>query len=226
MEAGEQGQSGLYSMLGHKGDLLFMHFRSTFDELNQVELGLARLDLSEYLEATTSYVSVVELGLYESTSKVYSGLAARGIQPFSEEWDAEIAETLIRQREAMRPRLYPVIPTEPLYLFLPDGPQAGRVEELVRAPMAERQRMMREHGMVGRRYAGKVTQVISGSIGLDDWEWGVTLFSDDPVVFKRLIYEMRFDEVSAAYALFGTFYVGIRVPAAGLGDLLAGRLPG
>ena len=70
---------------------------------------------------------------------------------------------------------------------------------------------MQEHGAIGRRYAGRVKQIISGSIGFDDWEWGVDLFADDPLVFKRLIYEMRFDEVSAVYALFGTFYVGRRM---------------
>ena len=85
--------------------------------------------------------------------------------------------------------------------------------------------MMREHGMIGRHYAGKVTQVISGSIGYDDWEWGVDLFADEPLVFKKLIYEMRFDEVSAVYALFGQFYVGVRVPAAHLEKLLSGELP-
>jgi chlorite dismutase len=80
--------------------------------------------------------------------------------------------------------------------------------------------MMAEHGLVGRRYAGEVRQIISGSIGFDDWEWGVDLFAEDPLVFKRLIYEMRFDQVSALYALFGSFYVGLRVPAAELGGLL------
>jgi chlorite dismutase len=90
--------------------------------------------------------------------------------------------------------------------------------------MAERQQMMHEHGMIGRRYAGEVKQIITGSIGFDDWEWGVDLFADDPLVFKRLIYEMRFDEVSAVYALFGSFYVGLRVPAADLGKLLTGTL--
>ena len=75
--------------------------------------------------------------------------------------------------------------------------------------------MMREHGMIGRRYAGRVKQIISGSIGFDDWEWGVDLFADDPLVFKQLIYEMRFDEASAVYALFGPFYIGIRLPAQG-----------
>ena len=85
---------------------------------------------------------------------------------------------------------------------------------------------MDEHGQVGRRYAGKVQQIITGSIGFDDWEWGVDLFAQDPMIFKKLIYEMRFDEVSAVYALFGTFYVGIRVPGAQLGKLLSGEAPG
>jgi len=80
--------------------------------------------------------------------------------------------------------------------------------------------MMKEHGLIGRRYAGEVRQIITGSIGFDDWEWGVDLFADEPLVFKKLIYEMRFDEVSAVYALFGTFYVGLRVPASGLADFL------
>ncbi len=74
--------------------------------------------------------------------------------------------------------------------------------------------------MIGRRYAGEVRQIISGSIGFDNWEWGVDLFADDPLVFKKLIYEMRFDEVSAVYALFGEFFVGVRTPAADLGSFL------
>jgi chlorite dismutase len=85
---------------------------------------------------------------------------------------------------------------------------------------------MEEHGLVGRRYAGTVKQIITGSIGFDDWEWGVDLFADDPLIFKKLIYEMRFDEVSAVYALFGKFYVGIRVPAGKLEQLFSGKLPG
>ena len=70
--------------------------------------------------------------------------------------------------------------------------------------------MMRDHGVIGRHYAGAVTQIISGSIGFDDWEWGVDLFADDPMVFKKLIYEMRFDEASAWYAEFGPFYIGLQ----------------
>jgi len=85
--------------------------------------------------------------------------------------------------------------------------------------------MMHEHGQIGRRYAGCVRQIITSSIGFDDWEWGVDLFAEDPLVFKKLIYEMRFDEVSAVYALFGSFYVGLRVRASDLGAILAGKLP-
>jgi peroxiredoxin len=85
--------------------------------------------------------------------------------------------------------------------------------------------LMRDHGKIGRHYAGAVTQVISGAIGLDDWEWGVDLFADDPLVFKKLIYEMRFDEASALYADFGPFYVGLQFDAAELPRLLAGEVP-
>ena len=81
----------------------------------------------------------------------------------------------------------------------------GETKNWYSEPIRERHRMMREHGMIGRHYAGRVTQIISGSIGFDDWEWGVDLFADDPLVFKKLVYEMRFDEASAVYGLFGTF---------------------
>jgi chlorite dismutase len=81
--------------------------------------------------------------------------------------------------------------------------------------------MMHEHGLNGRRYAGKVRQIISGSIGFDDWEWGVDLFAEDPLDFKRLIYEMRFDEVSAIYAEFGPFYLGVRRTARELAEFAA-----
>ena len=221
MEAHAEGrESALYSLLGHKGDLLLLHFRRSFEELNQAELELARLRLGDYLEPAASYLSVVELGLYESSAKVYAGLAAAGLKPNSEEWNAGIEEVLERQRAAMAPRLWPRIPESKYLCFYPMDRRRGERVNWYRESMADRQRMMAEHGLVGRRYASEVRQVISGSISFDDWEWGVDLFAEDPLVFKRLIYEMRFDEVSALYALFGSFYVGLRVPAAGLGGLL------
>ncbi|HUP05290.1 MAG TPA: hydrogen peroxide-dependent heme synthase [Bryobacteraceae bacterium] len=217
----EGRQSALYSLLGHKGDLLFVHFRRSFEELNRAELDLARLRLADYLDPATSYLSVIELGLYESTSKVYGALAARGVEPHSEEWNQEIENVLARQRQAMAPRLWPEIPAAKYLCFYPMDRRRGESANWYRESMSTRQRLMHEHGMIGRRYAGEVRQIITGSIGFDDWEWGVDLFAEDPLVFKKLIYEMRFDEVSAVYALFGAFYVGLRTPASELPALLA-----
>jgi len=214
-------ESAFYSLLGHKGDLLLVHFRRSFEELNRTEIDLARLRLGDYLEPASSYLSVVELGLYESSAKVYAGLSAKGIEPNSEAWNASIEEVLARQRAAMAPRLWPRIPESKYICFYPMDRRRGEHVNWYRESMAERQRMMAEHGLVGRRYAGEVRQVISGSIGFDDWEWGVDLFAEDPLVFKKLIYEMRFDEVSAVYALFGAFYVGLRLTAADLTATLA-----
>ncbi len=221
MEQAPEGQSALYSLIGHKGDLLFLHFRRSFEQLNAAELRLGGLRLADFLEPTTSYLSMIELGLYESSSKVYAGLAERGIQPYSPEWNQEIESTLERQRQAMAPRLWPEIPKSKYICFYPMDRKRGESVNWYTVPMPERKRMMEEHGLVGRRYAGTVRQIITGSIGFDDWEWGVDLFADDPLVFKKLIYEMRFDQVSAVYALFGAFYVGLRRPAAELPALLS-----
>jgi chlorite dismutase len=217
--------SAFYSLLGHKGDLMFIHFRDSFDDLNRAELQLAQTRLSQYWEPTTSYLSIIELGLYESTTKIYKALVDRGIEPHSEEWRHEIRETLSRQKEAMRPRLFPAIPPNRYACFYPMDRRRGEDKNWYTLPIEERARQMGEHGMVGRRYAGEVKQIITGSIGFDDWEWGVDLFADDPLVFKKLIYEMRFDHVSAVYALFGQFYIGLRCPAEQVGTLLEGELP-
>jgi chlorite dismutase len=219
------GLSALYTILGHKGDLMLLHFRSNFEELSRVELHLKNLELWAHVELTHSYLSMIELGLYDSTAKVYASLLERGVAPFSPDWDREIEDTLNRQREAMEPRLYPKIPDSRYICFYPMDRKRGESVNWYTVPMADRQRMMHEHGMIGRRYAGQVRQVISGSIGFDDWEWGVDLWADDPLQFKKLIYEMRFDEVSALYALFGRFYVGVRVRAGDLATVLRGELP-
>ncbi|MGB8888584.1 MAG: hydrogen peroxide-dependent heme synthase [Candidatus Korobacteraceae bacterium] len=216
------GQTAAYSLLGHKGDLMLVHFRDAFDDLNAAEMELNRTALQEYLEPTHSYLSVIELGLYDSSAKLYRQLAERGVKPLSKEWNEAIEETLERQREAMRPRLYPKIPDSHFLCFYPMDRKRGEGLNWYTLPIEERQRQMEEHGMVGRRYAGKVQQIITGSIGFDDWEWGVDLFAPEPLVFKKLIYEMRFDQVSAVYAAFGQFFVGVRLPLAEMGEWLGG----
>ena len=223
-QAGHPNQTALFSLLGHKGDLMLIHMRDSVQALNQVELQLAQSAFYDYLELTYSYLSVVELGLYESTAKTYSSLAANDIVPHSTEWNASIQETLDRQAAAMATRIYPSFPQATYACFYPMDRKRGEAVNWYMEQMSDRQRMMHEHGMIGRRYADHVRQIISASIGLDDWEWGVDLFANDPVTFKKLIYEMRFDEVSAKYALFGSFYVGLRLPIENLPSWLAGTL--
>ena len=219
------GQMALFSVLGHKADLLILHFRDSIDELKRAELRVSGLRLHDYLRQSTSYLSVVELGLYESTVKLYRSLAERMVSPHSEEWNREVEDLLGRQRQAMRTRLFPKIPETRYLCFYPMDRRRGEMKNWYTLSIEERQRQMDEHGTVGRRYAGRVQQIISGSIGYDDWEWAVDLFGNDPVVFKKLIYEMRFDEVSAVYSDFGTFYLGVRFPANALGQLFEGVLP-
>ena len=225
MEQNQQEQSALFSLLGHKGDLMVVHFRRTLDELNHAELRLAHSRLHEFLEPTTSYLSVVELGLYETSVKLYMELTAKGLQPGTAAWNREVEAELAKQRQAAAARLWPDMPQRRYLCFYPMNKFRGETKNWYSEPITERQRMMREHGMIGRHYAGRVIQIISGSIGFDDWEWGVDLFADDPLVFKKLVYEMRFDQASAVYGLFGAFYVGLRFPATRLGALLEGKSP-
>jgi hydrogen peroxide-dependent heme synthase len=227
LERASEGQpvrTALYSELGHKGDLILVHFRHSLEALNQIELDLAQTALYDFLTPVHSYVSVVELGLYESTRKTYEAANAKGFAAHSPEWQAEIAASLERSAEAMKPRLFPAVPDAKYLCFYPMDRKRGEQVNWYTVPFAERQRMMHEHGMIGRRYADQVRQIITGSIGMDDWEWGVDLFADDPVVFKKLIYEMRFDEVSAVYALFGQFYIGVRLQVEKLAGWLSGKL--
>ncbi|MEP7364427.1 MAG: hydrogen peroxide-dependent heme synthase [Acidobacteriota bacterium] len=221
----QQEGTSFYSMLGHKGDLMFVHFRPAMDALNAAELKLAQTGLADYFEQTTSYLSIVELGLYESTQRIQRTLAEKGLQPGTEEWDKAANEELDRSRTAMAPRLFPETPPARYLCFYPMDRRRGELKNWYQVPLDERARMMDLHGRIGRKYAGIVKQIISGSIGLDDWEWGVDLWAEDPVQFKKLIYEMRFDEVSAVYALFGKFYLGVRTQPEELVDLMSGRRP-
>jgi hydrogen peroxide-dependent heme synthase len=218
---GHPAQSAVFAQLGHKGDLMLVHFRDSIEQLAAVERDLARTELNSFLQPQHSYLSVVELGLYESSAKTYAALEQEGIEPHSEAWNRRVQEVIDRQSAAMEARLFPEIPEKKYLCFYPMDRKRGEQVNWYTVPMAERQRMMDDHGMIGRRYAGLVRQIITGSIGFDDWEWGVDLFSDNQNVFKKLIYEMRFDEASALYAQFGPFYVGVRLPVNQLGEWLS-----
>jgi chlorite dismutase len=225
MSRDQEGTTAPVTVLGHKGDLMLLHFRRSFEALQEAQLKVAGLRLSRYLDATTSYVSVVELGMYEMTAQIHARLAAQGLKPGTEELDKAFDAEMEEQRKRVAGRLYLEVPRRRYVCFYPMNKRRGEDKNWYAVPVEERGRMMRDHGMIGRHYAGSVTQIISGSIGFDDWEWGVDLFADDPVVFKKLIYEMRFDEASAWYAEFGPFYTGLQFSPSELPSFLAGQVP-
>ncbi len=220
LETREGGQSAMFSLLGHKGDAMLIHFRRSLEELREAQMQWTRLGLWDFCEYTSSYLSVVEIGLYEASLRLYSQLSGEGVAPGSDAWKERINAEITRQRETMKGRLYPEIPPRPYVCFYPMDKRRGETRNWYQVPIEQRQAMMREHGIIGRKYAGLVTQIISGSIGFDNFEWGVDLFADDPLVFKKLVYEMRFDQASAIYGAFGEFYTGIRMRPAELAQLL------
>ncbi|CAN5625247.1 hypothetical protein BH23GEM10_BH23GEM10_10710 [soil metagenome] len=203
--------------MGGGADLLLLHFRETVDELADVQLQLRRSRPGALLRLEHDYTSVTETALYQATSE-----AARTAAPGSAEFrrvlqeaaDAELASTHIRTR------LYPQPPESMRYIsFYPMSKRRQHPDNWYALPLDERTRLMREHGLTGRGYAGRVFQVITGSTGLDDWEWGVTLFAADPLEFKRIVTEMRYDEASTLYGEFGEFYTGVRAAPADIAAL-------
>lgn len=219
-----RGDSKLYSVVTHKGDLMFCHYRRTPADLNQAELELRRLRLFEFLSPAYSYLSVIEVSLYEVQAMAMRRLADRGLQPGTPEHDEALAKEIDVQKERMNERLFRAIPPQRYICFYPMNKRRGEHVNWYALPLKERRAIMRGHGSIGHKYADTVTQVIGGSTGLDDWEWGVSLHSEDPLQFKKLINEMRFDPASSWFAEFGPFYVGILVAPGALAELLDGRL--
>jgi chlorite dismutase len=216
--------AGAAQLLGHKSDFMLTHYAKSFDELGAAQTAFDKTELAEYLEPQTSYVSILELGLYEATGKIHADLRDRGLKPHSPEWTEAFDDALAEQARAPRnaARLWAKIPQRRYVCFYPMDKKRGEAINWYQLPYEDRARLMLDHGKIGRSFHGLVTQVISGSIGFDDWEWGVDLYADDPLVFKKLIYEMRFDEASARYAAFGQFYTGMQFSLAQLGRYLEG----
>ncbi|MGB0114592.1 MAG: chlorite dismutase family protein [Ilumatobacteraceae bacterium] len=166
------------SMLGHKADVAFMALAPDWRTLRTLQTGLQRAGI----DIVDSYVSITEVSEY-----------AKGMP-----------------EHMLQSRLYPQLPPEGLqtFCFYPMSKKRSAEANWYATPFEQRNAMMMEHGKSGRTFAGKVIQLISGSTGLDDFEWGVTLFALNPEVVKDVVYTMRFDEGSALYGEFGTFYVG------------------
>lgn len=184
-ETNQAGSWNLYSVISQKADLMFMWLRPTMEELQEVETAFNKTRLAACTVPVYSYFSVVELSNYVAQSIAKSA-----------------------DHPNIQARLKPILPQSKYACFYPMDKRREGEYNWYLLPMEERRELMKSHGMIGRSYAKQIKQIISGSSGLDDWEWGVTLFSDDPLQFKKIVYEMRFDEVSARYSDFGSFYVG------------------
>jgi chlorite dismutase len=171
------------AILGHKADCAVMAIHQDLRELRALQTGLQRAGL----DVVDSYVSVTESSEY-----------AKGMP------------------EAMtRPRLYPVIPPEGDYrawCFYPMSKKREAHANWFTLPFEQRKDLMSEHGKSGRTFAGRIAQYVTGSSGLDDFEWGVTLFAVHADDLKDVVYTMRFDEASALYGDFGAFYTGMVTP--------------
>ncbi|ELY83367.1 heme-binding protein [Natrinema pallidum] len=206
----EAGDSATFSVLGHKADLLVLHLRPTLADIDTLERRFEHTALAEFTERADSYLSVTEVSGYMSEDY------------FDEDSEVEDAG-LERYIES---RLKPEIPDSDFLSFYPMSKRRGPDHNWYELPFDERADYLANHGKIGKDYAGRVTQIISGSVGLDDFEWGVTLFGDDPTDVKELLYEMRFDPSSSRFAEFGRFLSARRFPPADLATFLAGeRVP-
>ncbi|WP_418283176.1 heme-binding protein [Halorubrum sp. DTA98] len=203
----DAGDSAVFSVLGHKADLLVVHFRPTLDDLSAIERGFEDTALAEFTTQEHSYVSVTEVSGYVSDD-YFAGN------------EADVDEGLRRYIEG---KLKPEIPDDEYVCFYPMSKRRGEEYNWYDLSFEDRADLMAGHGKTGKQYAGRIKQVIASSVGFDDHEWGVTLFGADPTDIKDIVYEMRFDEATSRYGEFGSFYVGRRFPSEDLGAYLAGE---
>jgi hydrogen peroxide-dependent heme synthase len=205
------GWSRFVRLIGSTSDLMVVHFRESLDAIGAAQDALSKTQLGKSVQPIYSFLSVAEAGLYHITAELARAASARGGKVGDAEYVKALAERIGPERESqqVKRRLYPEIPEKmPYVCFYPMSKRRDASQNWYTLTLDERSRLMQSHGLTGRRYAGKVQQIITGAIGLDAWEWGVTLFAQDPLEFKKLVTDMRFDEVSARYAEFGDFYVG------------------
>jgi chlorite dismutase len=213
----ENAQVFTYAMVSPKADLGFMLLCADLQVANAFEKRLTNSLGPDVLTPTYSFLSMTERSEYTTSEAEYSESLVleekleAGTPAHEEKMEA------FRQRMAkyMKDRLYPVLPPWPVMCFYPMNKRRGAAgQNWYALPFAERKKLMGGHARVGRTWHGKILQLITGSTGLDDWEWGVTLLAHDPMNIKGIVYEMRFDEVSAQFAEFGEFYIGLNLPLA------------
>jgi chlorite dismutase len=204
--ADEDHQVLAFVVLGHKADLGLLALGPDLARLQRLQQALAAAPL----RAEWSYVSLTEASEYTTTEDdERARLAAEEQVTDPGEIEARLSAWRDRMAHYREQRLHPRLPMKRTICFYPMSKRRSGDDNWFALPVAERKALMAGHARVGRTYAGRVLQLITGSTGIDDWEWGVTLLADDPAALKEIVYEMRFDEVSARYAEFGPFVTGL-----------------
>ena len=205
----------IYAVATPKADIGFMLLTPDLQVANAYE---KRLTLSlgvDVLTPTYSYLSQTESSEYTTTEEQYAKetlIGEKGLKEGSEEYEAALKEFNERMEKYLQHRLYPVLPDWPVICFYPMSKRRQGEDNWYSLDFDARKELMSGHARVGRTYSGRIVQLITGSTGLDEYEWGVTLLAKDTIDIKAIVYEMRFDEVSARYAEFGDFYIGMQMP--------------
>ncbi|MEM1084657.1 MAG: hydrogen peroxide-dependent heme synthase [Verrucomicrobiota bacterium] len=198
-----------------KADLGFMLLTPDLQVANAFEKQLTLSLGPDVLSPVYSYLSQTESSEYTTTSEQYAEDTLKGEKGLSED-SPEFAEAMKEFEERMAKylhhRLYPVLPDWPVICFYPMSKRRSGNDNWYSLDYAERKKLMGGHARVGRTYAGRILQLITGSTGLDEYEWGVTLLANDTIDIKAIVYEMRFDEVTARFGEFGDFYIGMQLP--------------
>jgi len=204
---GHQGVA--LAMLGHKADLGVIALGPDLARLQRFQNEL----LAAPLVPVYSYVSLTEQSEYGATDDEERARLQREEGLAGDELEAKLAVWRDRIAHYKENRIHPRLPMKQTCCFYPMSKRRATDANWYELPFDDRKDLMAGHARVGRTYAGRVLQLITGSTGIDDWEWGVTLLADDAVALKEIVYEMRFDPVSARYAEFGPFFTGLVLPA-------------
>ncbi|NJM36901.1 MAG: heme-dependent peroxidase [Akkermansiaceae bacterium] len=205
----------IFSIATSKADIGFMLLTPDLQMANAFEKQLSLSLGPEILSPTYSYLSQTESSEYTTTREQYIAdtlIREKGLSESSEEYENGLKEFDERMAHYLKHRLYPVLPDWPVICFYPMSKRRNGADNWYSLDYEERRQLMAGHAKVGRRYSGRILQLITGSTGLDEYEWGVTLLAKDTIDIKAIVYEMRFDEVTARYGEFGDFYIGMQLP--------------
>jgi chlorite dismutase len=200
------------SVVTPKADLAFMLITPDLQTANKIDKQLSLSLGPDVLTPVYSYLSLTEESEYITSEEEYAHSLDEETKRDATKLEQALATFRDRMKHYRQDRMYPTLPDWPVVCFYNMSKRRGDGRNWYALPFDERKRLMKGHANVGRTFAGKVKQLITGSTGLDDAEWGVTLFARDTFQIKKIVYEMRFDPVSAEYADFGEFFIGIQLP--------------